>query len=165
MKYMFLLMVVVVSASTGFSQKYHPTEQAVRDVVEKWNDGYRKMDSKAMSATIGEELDFVNRSGERFRIYSREEYEKLLSWSFTNLDKEKPGSHQEVDSVRFITPDVAIVHSTTMRYEKDKPMPEVTQIATFVLVKKNDAWLIASHTVNSRVTDSSSSAKLPPTKN
>ena len=153
MKYTFLLMVVAMFASTAFSQKYHPTEQAVRDTVENWYNGYRKMDPKAMSATIAEELDLVDRSGEKFVAYSREEYEKIWSWAFAKLEKEKPGAHHEVDTVRFVTPDVAIVHSTTMRYDEGKNVPRVTQVATFVLVKKNDVWRITSQNVNGRSPD------------
>ena len=153
MKYAFFLIVVAICASTGFSQKYHPTEQAVRDTIEKWNDAYRKMDPKAMSLTIGEELDFIDRSGEKFVVYSRAEYEKLWTWVFAKGEKEKLGSLREVDSVRFITADVAIVHSTAMQYDDGKKVPEVTQVATFVLVKKNDAWLITSHNINNRLAD------------
>ena len=166
MKKVLFILLVVVSASAAFGQKYHPKVQAVRDVVEKWDSGYRAMDPKAMSATIADELDFVNRFGERLTIYSRDEYEKMWTWAFTSVYKGKPGPEHDIRTVRFITEDVVIVHATATRTEPvitsdGKKIPPFTQQATFVLVKKNDEWRITAHNINNQFADPDMTERLP----
>jgi uncharacterized protein (TIGR02246 family) len=166
MKKVLFVLLVVVSASAAFGQKYHPKVQAVRDVVEKWNMGYRAMDPKAMSATIADELDFVNRFGQRLTIYSRDEYEKIWAHAFTSIYKGKPGPEHDVQTVRFITEDVVIVHSTEIRTEPvitsdGKKIPPFTEQATFVLVKKNDEWRITAHNMNNQFADPDKTENLP----
>ena len=166
MKQVLFILLLFVLASTTFGQKYHPTVQAVRDVVEKWNDGYRAMDPTVMSSTIDDELDIVNRFGQKVLIKSRADYEKMWTWAFTDIYKGKPGPHHNIQSVRFITPDVAIIHATASRTEAvitsdGQKIPPFTQQATFVVVKKKDAWRITSHNINNQFADPDKSEKLP----
>ena len=51
MKTFLFVIVFLVFASAGYGQKYHPDEQAARDLIEKWNSGYRALDAETMAAT------------------------------------------------------------------------------------------------------------------
>ena len=166
MKSLLLLFASFFLVSASYAQKYHPDVQEVRDVIEKWNAGYLALDPKAMSATIADQHDFVNRFGQWFNHNDREGYEKMWSWVFSDVYKGKPGPEHHIEYVRRLTNDVAIVQAYATRKEPvtlpdGKKIPPFTQWATFVLVKQKDEWRIASHTVHNQIANPHKSEKLP----
>lgn len=162
MRNLLFVLALLLFVWAGYGQKYHPTIQAVRDTVERWNYGFQQVDPKAMSQLVTDEVDYVDGSGEKFKLYSRDEYEKMWHWAFKNVYHGKPHLDHDIDSVRFIAEDVAIVHATVrtppIADAEGRKIPRSVRISTFVLVKKNDQWLISSHNENNLVVESPKSA-------
>lgn len=166
MKRILFLFAILLFAPSAFAQKYHPDTQAIRDVIEKWDAGYRALDPKAMSAMIADQHDFVNRFGEWFNHNDREGYEKMWGWAFANVYNGKPGPQHHIEYVRRLNENAAIVQAHATRKEPvvlpdGKKIPPFTQWVTFVLVKKNDEWRIASHTVHNQFPDPHKSGTAP----
>lgn len=166
MKRSLILFAVLAFSVSAYGQKYHPDVQAVRDVIAKWDAGYRALDPKAMSTTIADQHDFVNPFGQWFNYNNREDYEKMWSWAFTNVYNGKPGPQHEIEYVRRLTDDVTIVQAWATRKEPvavpdGKKIPPFTQWVTFVVVKQNGEWRIASHSIHNQLSDPHKSETLP----
>ncbi|MGQ0542380.1 MAG: SgcJ/EcaC family oxidoreductase [Blastocatellia bacterium] len=166
MKKKLVILAILVLAATGYGQKYHPDVQAVRDVIQKWDAGYRTLDPKAMSATIADQYDFVNRFGQWTNHNNREDYEKMWTWAFANVYNGKPGPEHNIEYVRRLTDDVAIVQVLATRKEPvilpyGTKIPPFTQWVMFVVVKQKDEWRIASHNIHNQFPDPRKSEKLP----
>jgi uncharacterized protein (TIGR02246 family) len=166
MNRLFVLFAVLLFAICVQGQKYHPRVQAVRDAVEKWNSGYRALDPKRMSASIADELEFVNRFGQHFHIRTKDEYEQMWNWAFTNIYRGKPGPDHEIRSVRFVGEDVAVVQATATRTEPvivsdGTKIPPFTQHATFVLVETKAGWRITTHNIHNQFPDPDKSGRAP----
>jgi uncharacterized protein (TIGR02246 family) len=104
-----------------------------------------------MSLTVTDELDSVDASGEKLTFYTRDDYQKMWDWTFKNANKKESKVEREVDTVRFVTDDVALVHAKAWVYPEGSKVPQTLEVSTFVLVKKNQQWLISSHNVNNVV--------------
>lgn len=166
MKRSLVLFALFLFATSAYAQKYHPDVQAVRDVIEKWSVGYVAMDPKTMSATIADQYDIVNRFGQWINHNNREDYEKMWSWTFSNVYNGKPGPAHNIEYVRLVTDDVAIVQTWATRKEPvtlpdGKKIPPFTQWVTFVVVKQKDGWRIASQNIHNQFGDPHKSERLP----
>jgi uncharacterized protein (TIGR02246 family) len=82
-------------------------EAAIKALVKQMQDGWNAHDGKAFSAPFAADADYVVVNG--MYIKGREAIEKGHTGIFTTIYKE---SHNEatVKSIRFIRPDVAVVH-------------------------------------------------------
>lgn len=150
------LLAVLILSVGALGQKYHPDVQSVRNIVEKWNSGYRAMDPTAMSATIADRYDLVNRFGEWSSFDNkREEYEKLWMWVFKEVYRGKPGPDHKIHDVRRLTKGAMTVQAWA-KYEEPiitsdgKTIPPFMQWVTFVVVKQRNGWRIASHNIHNQ---------------
>jgi uncharacterized protein (TIGR02246 family) len=124
-------------------------EAAIRDLFSELLDDWGRGDGHAYGSRFTEDADYVAFDG-----------------SHTKGRQEISSSHQElfdrwvkgtrlvgsIESVRFLGPEVALVHATgsTVFPGEDKPRPSRDSIQTLVAVKREGAWIFkAFH--NSRI--------------
>jgi uncharacterized protein (TIGR02246 family) len=133
----------------SIATKDHPTigqhldEPAVRDLYQQLLDGWNQGSGAAFAAAFMEDGDLVAFDGTHFK--GRREIAPFHQELF---DKWLKGTRLvgKVKSVRFLTPDVAVMHcigSTVMRGESE-PSPERDSIQTLVVTRQNDEWRIAA---------------------
>ena len=93
--------------SAGASQSSSAEEAAVRQVVKQVEDAWNAHDGKAFAAPFAADADYVVVNG--MKLKGREAIEAGHTQIFTTIYKE---SHNvaTVRSIRFLRPDVAIVH-------------------------------------------------------
>jgi uncharacterized protein (TIGR02246 family) len=119
-------------------------EAAVRALYRELMDGWNKGSGDAFAATFTQDGDLVAFDGTHFK--GREEIAPFHQELF---DKWLKGSRLvgEVKEVRFLSPDVALMHavgSTVMR-GKSEPSPERDSIQTLVAVRDGDGqWRLAA---------------------
>jgi len=118
-------------------------EAAIRALYEQLMDGWNKGSGEAFAAPFAEVCDLVAFDGTHFT--SRREIATFQQMLF---DKWLKGSRLvgEVTRVRFLTPDVAVMHAiggTIMRGES-KPAPTRDSIQTLVALRKNGEWKLAA---------------------
>ena len=118
-------------------------EAAVRDLYRKMLGGWNEGSGAAFAAPFAEDGCLVAFDGTRF-----EGREEISSFHQELFDRWMKGTRLvgEVGDVRFLGPDVAVMHavgSTVMR-GKSEPSPERDSIQTLVAVRRDDGWRVAA---------------------
>ncbi len=118
-------------------------ETALHDLYRELMDGWNRGSGEAFAAAFTEEGDLVAFDGTHFK--GRQEIAPFHQELF---DKWLKGTRLvgRVESVRFLSPDVALMHAVggTMMRGKSKPSPERDSIQTLIAVREGDQWRIAA---------------------
>jgi uncharacterized protein (TIGR02246 family) len=118
-------------------------EEAVRDLYRELMDGWNRGSGEAFAAVFAEDGDLVAFDGTHF-----EGRAEIAPFHQELFDKWLKGTRLvgRVKGVRFLTPDVALMHavgSTIMR-GKSVPSPERDSIQTLVATRQNGEWRLAA---------------------
>jgi uncharacterized protein (TIGR02246 family) len=118
-------------------------EAAVRDLYEELMDGWNRGSGEAFAAAFTEDGDLVAFDGTHF-----EGREEIAPFHQELFDRWMKGSRLvgQVKDVRFLSPDVALIHAvgSTMMRGKSEPSPERDSIQTLVAVRRDDGWRLAA---------------------
>ncbi|MDQ3913467.1 MAG: SgcJ/EcaC family oxidoreductase [Actinomycetota bacterium] len=125
------------------TRNYSADEVAVRGLYQQLMDGWNRGSGEDFAAVFTEDGDLVAFDGTHFK--GREEIAPFHQQLF---DRWLKGSRLvgRVKDVRFLSPDVAVMHavgSTVMR-GKSEPSPERDSIQTLVAVREGDGWRFAA---------------------
>jgi uncharacterized protein (TIGR02246 family) len=124
-------------------------EAAIRDLFRQLLDDWGRGDGYAYGSRFTEEADYVAFEGTHTR--GRQE---IASSHQELFDKWLKGTKLVggIESVRFLSPEVALVHATgsTIFPGEDKPRPSRDSIQTLVAVKRDGAWIFTAFQ-NSRI--------------
>ena len=124
------------------SQTSSTDEAAIRQVVKQVEDGWNAHDGKAFAASFAPDADYVVVNG--MRATGREEIEKGHTAIFTTIYK---GSHNAgtVKSIRFLRPDVAIVHvEWNLEFRAGGEARKGNAMNTMVMTRDGGKWSIAA---------------------
>lgn len=142
----FLLLVLAVfvmgNAAVIAQTPVSPDETAIRKLVQQVQDGWNANDAKAFSEPFAADADYVVVNG--MKIKGRDEIEKGHAGIFSTIYK---GSHNvgTVKSVRFIRPDVAVVHiEWNLEFKMGGAAQKRRAMNTMVMIKDNGKWSIAA---------------------
>ncbi len=118
-------------------------EAAVRDLYRELMDGWNRGSGEAFASAFTGDGDLVAFDGTHF-----EGREKIAPFHQELFDKWLKGSRLvgKVKDVRFLSPDVALMHavgSTVMR-GKSEPSPERDSIQTLVAIRQDGEWRLAA---------------------
>jgi uncharacterized protein (TIGR02246 family) len=118
-------------------------EEAIGDLFRRLLDDWGRGDGNAYGSRFTEDADYVAFDG------SRTTGRRAIATSHQQLfDKYLEGTRLtgQVEGVRFLGPDVALVHATggTVRRGKSRPSPERDSIQTLVAVRHGDEWRFAT---------------------
>ena len=149
-----LILGCVAAPHTAAAQQL-PAEQSVRQTITRWNAAYRAMDPKRLATLFTDSVEIIDRFGHWVRPGGRSEVEQLWHLTFTQIYKGRPGPERVVESVRMLTPNVALVQATTqwdkVTLDDGTVIPAHGEIDTFVLVRQGDEWRIASLNIHNRM--------------
>ncbi len=118
-------------------------EEAVRDLYGELMDGWNRGSGEDFAAVFAEDGDLVAFDGTHF-----EGRAQIAPFHQELFDKWMKGTRLvgRVKDVRFLSPDVALMHavgSTIMR-GKSVPSPERDSIQTLVATRQNGEWRLAA---------------------
>lgn len=120
-------------------QDASPDEMAIRANSKASAMAFNAGDAKAVAARWTEDGDYVNQEGQRYtgRAAIQKEYENFFA--------QYPGIkiNYEIDSIRVLSPETAIVEGTATVGSASTPSPVSSKFVT-VQVKRDGNWLIAS---------------------
>jgi uncharacterized protein (TIGR02246 family) len=118
-------------------------EAAVRALYQQLMDGWNQGSGDAFAAVFTEDGDLIGFDGTHFK--GRQEIAPFHQQLF---DKWLKGSRLvgEVKDVRFLSPDVALMHavSGTVMRGKSEPVPERDSIQTLVATRQDGEWRLAA---------------------
>ena len=128
-------------------------EQDIRNLFQDMSIAWNKGDGKAFGECFTENCDYITYNGQLLR--GREAVSEVHQQLFDSFLKgSKMGGDDGIADIRFLTPDIAIVHGKgviKLKWQK-KPPKGRQSINTNVVVKENGKWKIdAFH--NSRIKD------------
>jgi uncharacterized protein (TIGR02246 family) len=112
---------------------------AIQKLGEAFVEAFHKGDARAVAACWAPDGDFIDQTGRH--VKGREAIEKSLAHAFA----EDKGLKLRIDSesLRFVTPDVAVEDGITAAFPADGAPPSKARY-TNVLVKKDGQWLLSS---------------------
>jgi uncharacterized protein (TIGR02246 family) len=112
---------------------------AIQKQAEAFVEAFHKGDAQSVAALWAEDCDFIDQTGQRLKG------RKAIEKGFTELFAENKGLKLRIDSdsLRFVTPDVAIEDGTTEVFSSDGA-PWSRGRYTNVFVKKEGQWLLSS---------------------
>ncbi|MDT4965769.1 MAG: hypothetical protein QOJ64_506 [Acidobacteriota bacterium] len=147
MKLLILAMIVLMSlgmltASAQTPQTSNPDEAAIRAIVQQLQDGWNAHDAKAFAAPFAVDADYVIVNG--VYIKTRETIEKGHAGIFSTIYK---ASHNvgTVKSIRFLRPDVALVHvEWNLEFRVGPDTKKAKAMNTIVMTKDKGKWSIAA---------------------
>lgn len=121
------------------SKQQTADEAAIRTAGEAFVAAYDAADAKAVAALFSAEAEYVDEEGTLFE--GREAIEESLAAFFV----ENPGCQLEmtIDTLRFVSPNIAIEDGKTIVTRKDDPTQISTRYTT-VHAKTNGKWLAVS---------------------
>jgi uncharacterized protein (TIGR02246 family) len=118
-------------------------EAAVRALYEQLMAGWNKGSGEAFAAPFAEDGDLIGFDGTHLK--GRHE---IASFHQPLFDKWLKGTRLvgEVKSVRYLSPDVALMHAVggTVMRGKSQPSPERDSIQTLVAIKRSGEWRLAA---------------------
>jgi uncharacterized protein (TIGR02246 family) len=118
-------------------------EAAVRALYQQLMDGWNQGSGDAFAAAFTEDGDLIGFDGTHFK--GRQEIAPFHQQLF---DKWLKGSRLvgEVKDVRFLSPDVALMHAVggTVLRGKSEPVPERDSIQTLVAIRQDGEWRLAA---------------------
>ena len=135
------LFLIPLAASGQTSQA--ADQQAIREVMDRFMDGWNRHDAKAFAGMFAEDADFTNWRGMGAR--GRSKIEEFHSPMFATVFK---NSHQKYTDIkaRFIRPDVAAVdvhwEMTGVVDAQGNPRPDRQGLLNFVMAKDAGRWQI-----------------------
>ena len=141
----FLILPAALPQSIGAQGGSAADEKAIRDVEARWEKGWNSDDVPAMTRDFAPDVDAINLAGEWFK--GRAPFAQSLSE--LHSDKAKGSVWQtEQTSVKFLTPEIAIVHVLINSHGEHDPdgsaRPARHAILTRVEVKRGSQWLIVA---------------------
>ena len=118
-------------------------EAAVRALYQQCMDGWNAGSGEAFAAAFAEDGHLVAFDGTHF-----ENRRDLVSFHQPLFDKWLKGIRlvADVESVRFLSPDVVLMHvlGGTVTRGKTRPAPERDSIQTLVVIKRDGEWSLAA---------------------
>jgi len=120
-------------------------EREVRNVLADYAESWNKHDMQAFARVFTDEVDYVNIAGRHWKgVQENVAEHSTLFQSRLKGVVQTPTSIQ----VRFIRPDVALIHTTWDATGWTRPsgesVPVLREITTMVMVKNGGKWLITA---------------------
>jgi len=130
---------------TGNAQSTREDEDAIKTIVVEMTEAFSRHDAKAATRMYTADADLVTVRGEKFKGVA--EMEKGLAAIFATRAKNATLKTLNM-TVRFIRPDVALVHVTNelsgLVSPDGQPLPAHQELSIRVFVKDAGAWRVTA---------------------
>ena len=118
-------------------------ETAIRKLVQQIQDGWNAHDARAAAAPFAIDADFVVVTG--LHLKGRDEIEKGFAFRLSQPDYKASKNTITIKSIRFLRPDVAVVHTTfDIEYSEGGEVKKDHAIETAVVTKERGEWSIVA---------------------
>ncbi len=138
------LALLVSGAEAGEPTASEQTLTDVRAQVRAYERAWSSHDASKVAAFYAQDADMMMGNGPR--ISGREAIKEWWAQYFSAISDHRAGTFQ-VESLRLLTPDVALANVSTLtagRDENDEELPARRARGTWILTAQNGHWLIAA---------------------
>lgn len=138
------LLIMLTAISTSVLAQSNTDEQAIKKVINTMETGWVQKNGELFSSVFAEGHDYIVWNGYYFPNQSVKQnaaaHQGLFDGVYKTFDVKL-----KVDKIRFVRPDVALVHVYGGGYTKGEAAPEnPTVLMTLLMEKKSNDWKIIS---------------------
>jgi len=149
-----VVMMVIVVQVHGQTANYD--EAGVRDFISRWNAAYTGLDAKALAGLETADYEMIDRFGHWIKSEGPEFNRRLWDVTFTEVYRGKPGPAREIENIRFMAPNVAVVearanHPDGVTLNDGTHIPPFWEINTYTLVKTEPGWRVALLNIHNQI--------------
>ena len=122
-----------------------PSNAVVHALIEQWDEAWKQHDADALADLHHPDAETVNRFGQY--VHGREEHRQRLRWLHTGPFKGSQSLPQKVVGLRWIRPDVALLHTTWATPElhlDGHRLPAEDMVVTYLVTNEGGHWGLAS---------------------
>lgn len=138
-----LLMLVMLIANCGYGRAEEPAdsaEAAIRQSANTFTEAFKHQDAEAIANLWRPHGIYVDETGEEHQ--GREEIQKVYQAFFTEHDR--PEIELKIDSIRFVTPDVALEQGTAAIVPPPLGGPATSRYSAVHVKQEDGRWLLDS---------------------
>lgn len=157
-----------LSAFTLTAQPPTNDDAGVRQFIDRWNSAYTTMNAKDLAALETADYEMIDRFGHWIKSEGPQFNENLWHAAFTEIYRGKPGPPRQIESIRFLAPNIAIVqaranHPDGVTLDDGSKIPPFWEINTYTLVKTDAGWRVALLNIHNQIgpEDEGPGQKLP----
>ena len=137
----FLAVFGVITLNAQKMTRMSKDETAIRKLIQQIQDGWNGHDAKAAAAPFAADADFVVVTG--LHLKGRDDIEKGFAFRLAQPDYKASKNTITIKSIRFLRPDVAVVHTTfDIEYSEGGEVKKDHAIETAVVTKERGKWSI-----------------------
>lgn len=116
-------------------------ENQITKIVKVMMDGFARQDAAAFASVFAINADCIIRDGAH--LNGREEIEATHARIFSSIYSEGTKSYYEIESIRFLAPDVCMVRLMGhMKFSREGKTAEVNGRISLVVNREKGQWLI-----------------------
>lgn len=147
-KIIYTTLIIFAAGAAAFAQEspkgaeMSKDEANIRQIVQQLENGWNTHDGKAFAAPFAADADYVVVNG--MYVRGREAIEKGHQGIFDTIFKDSTNK-ATVKGVRFLRPDVAIVHiEWNLAVRSEGKEDKVRALSTLIMTKEGGKWSIAA---------------------
>jgi uncharacterized protein (TIGR02246 family) len=142
-KAVFIMLSAIITTSV-IAQSGNENDQAIAKVVNTMETGWVQKNGQQFASVFAEEHDFIVWNGYYFKNSTPKSiggaHQALFDGVFKTFD-----IRLKVDKIRYLRPDIAVVHVLGGGYQKGESIPENPGVLmSMVMEKKDGSWKIVS---------------------
>ncbi len=131
-------------------------EAGVREFIARWNDAYTSLDSRRLASLETADFELIDRFGHWVTTEGPEFNERLWALTFRDIYHGKPGPARQIESIRFLAENVAIVearanHPDGVTLDDGTRIPPFWEINTYTLVKTDAGWRVSLLNIHNQI--------------
>ncbi|WP_109487512.1 hypothetical protein [Occallatibacter savannae] len=131
-------------------------EVGVRQFIDRWNAAYTGLNAKDLAALETADYEMIDRFGHWIKSEGPQFNENLWRVAFTEIYKGKPGPAREIESIRFLSRNIAIVqaranHADGVTLDDGSKIPPFWEINTYTLVKTDVGWRVLLLNIHNQI--------------
>jgi uncharacterized protein (TIGR02246 family) len=138
-------------------------DDEVRDFIARWNTAYTSLDATGLAALETPDYEMIDQFGHRIKSEGPDFNQRLWAMAFRDIYQGRPGPARQIESIRFLTPQVAIVqaranHPGGVTLDGGTHSPPFWEINTYTLMRSNAGWKVAVLDIHNQIDPASERA-------
>jgi len=131
-------------------------ESEIRDFIARWNAAYTGLDAAGLAALESPDYEMVDRFGHWIKSEGPAFNRRLWAITFSDIYHGKPGPARQIESIRFLTPTVALVearanHEHGVTLDDGTRIPPFWEIDTYTLVRTSQGWRVTLLNIHNQI--------------
>lgn len=152
----FISAAILFAALAGVSHGAGTDESEIRDFLARWNKAYTSLDAAGLAALETPDYEMVDRFGHWIKSDGPEFNRRLWAMTFNDIYRGKPGPARQIESIRRLAPQVAIVqaranHPDGVTLDDGTRVPPFWEINTYTLVRTGAGWRVALLNIHNQI--------------